>query len=59
MREDIEKRRVKVFKVDTLENPTDMLTKSLPKEKFELCLSWLECAGGNDRSTSSIQGGGL
>ena len=38
IREEIEKERVKVFKVDTLENPADMLTKPLPREKFELCL---------------------
>lgn len=38
IREEIEKGAVKVFKVDTSENPADMLTKPLPKEKFQLCL---------------------
>ena len=38
VREEIEKGRVKLFKVDTTENPADMLTNPLAKEKFELCL---------------------
>ena len=38
MREEIEKGRVKLFKVHTTENPTDMLTNPLAREKFEFCL---------------------
>ena len=38
IREEIEKGMVKVFKKDTAENPTDMLTKPLPKAKLELCM---------------------
>ena len=38
MWEEIEKGNVRIFKVDTSENPTGMLTKALPREKFELCL---------------------
>lgn len=38
IREEIEKGNVKVFKVSTEDNPADMLTKPLPKKKFELCV---------------------
>ena len=38
IREEIEKGKVKVFKVHTSENPADMLTKPLSKEKFQLCM---------------------
>ena len=38
VRDEIEKGRVKLFQVDTTENPADMLTNPLAKEKFELCL---------------------
>ena len=38
VREEIENGRVKVFKIHTSENPTDMLTKPLSKEKFDLCM---------------------
>lgn len=38
VKEEVEKRRVRLFKFDTAENPADMLTKSLAREKFELCL---------------------
>lgn len=37
VREEVEKGKVIVFKVDTAVNPADMLTKALPKEKFDLC----------------------
>lgn len=36
LREGIEDGRVKVFKVHTSENPADMLTKPLTREKFDL-----------------------
>lgn len=39
IKEEIEEGRVKVFKVHTLKNPADMLTKPLPKDKFQLCMS--------------------
>ena len=38
VREEIERGNIVVFKVDTADNPSDMLTKPLPKEKFELCM---------------------
>ena len=38
VREKVENEGVKLFKVDTAVNPADILTKPLPKEKFELCL---------------------
>lgn len=38
IREEIEKGMVKVYKVDTAENPADMLTKPLSKSKLELCM---------------------
>ena len=38
VREEVENGRVKLFKVDTAVNAADMLTKPLPREKFELCL---------------------
>ena len=34
----IEKEEVKVFKVPKVENPANMLAKSLPNEKFQLCI---------------------
>ena len=37
VREEIEKANILVFKVDTEDNPADMLTKPLNREKFELC----------------------
>ncbi|XP_042016432.1 secreted RxLR effector protein 161-like [Salvia splendens] len=36
--EEVEKGNIVVFKVDTACNPADMLTKPLPKEKFDLCM---------------------
>lgn len=41
VREKIEEGVVTVFKVDTSENPADMLTKPLPREKFNLCIKLL------------------
>lgn len=38
VREEVEKGTVRLFKVHTADNPTNMLTKPLPKDKFELCL---------------------
>ena len=38
IREEIEKGTVKVFRVDTKENPADMLTKPVPKNKLEICM---------------------
>ena len=38
IREEIEKGSVRVFKVDTAENPADMLTKPVPKEKLDVCM---------------------
>ena len=38
IREEIEKGKVRIFKIDTSENPADMMTKPLPKEKLELCM---------------------
>ena len=37
VREEIGKGSILVFKVDTEDNPADMLTKPLNREKFELC----------------------
>ena len=37
VREEIEKGNIVVFKVNTADNPADMLTKPLTREKFELC----------------------
>ena len=33
---------VKVCKISTHDNPTDMLTKHVPVAKFELCSSWVK-----------------
>ena len=33
---------VNVLKIDTSVNPADMLTKTLPREKFESCLAKLK-----------------
>ncbi|KAL1536502.1 hypothetical protein AAHA92_29144 [Salvia divinorum] len=41
VREEIEKGNIVVFKVDTADNPADMLTKPLQKEKFDLCMELL------------------
>ena len=38
IREKIEEWEIRVFKVDTAENPSDMLTKPLPKVKLETCM---------------------
>ena len=40
-------RRIKVHKINTLHNPTDMFTKPVPKSKFDHCLSLLnvDCWG--------------
>ena len=38
IREKIDEGEVKIFKVDTIENPADMLTKPLPRSKLELCM---------------------
>ena len=40
VREKVEKGRVKLFKVDTAENPANMLTKPLGREEFEFEASW-------------------
>ena len=32
-----ERSKIKLLKVSTLDNPSDMMTKSLPKDKFEHC----------------------
>ena len=37
IRDETEKGRVKVVKIDTLHNPADMLTKSLGRDKFDHC----------------------
>ena len=37
IRDEVEKGNAKVVKISTLHNPADMLTKALPKEKFEHC----------------------
>jgi hypothetical protein len=37
VRDEIEKGKLKVCKISTHNNPTDMLTKSVPVAKFELC----------------------
>ena len=47
VREEVEKGTVKLFKVHTADNPADMLTKPLPKEKFELCLKMVGMKGRN------------
>lgn len=41
IREVIADREVRVVKIHTLVNPADMLTKTLPGEKFEGCLAKL------------------
>ena len=32
-----ERSKIKLLNVSTLDNPSDMMTKSLPKDKFEHC----------------------
>jgi hypothetical protein len=39
VRDGVEKGKLKVCKIHTLDNPTDMLTKPVPVAKFELCSS--------------------
>jgi hypothetical protein len=39
VRDEIEKGKIKVCKISTHNNPADMLTKSVPVAKFELCSS--------------------
>ena len=51
IREEVEKGKIRVFKVDTTENPADMLTKPLPKAKLELCMSLVKIWKGNHLSS--------
>ena len=37
IREKIEDRSMQVMKIPTSENPSDMLSKVVPKDKFKLC----------------------
>jgi hypothetical protein len=39
VRDEVEKGKLKVCKIHTLDNPADMLTKPVPVAKFELCSS--------------------
>jgi hypothetical protein len=39
VRDEIEKGKLKVCKINTHNNPADMLTKPVPVAKFELCSS--------------------
>ena len=41
IRDEVENGQVKVVKIDTAHNPSDMLTKPLSKEKFDYCLRLL------------------
>lgn len=41
IRDVVKKKEVAVREVDTLENAADMLTKALPRPKFEFCLELL------------------
>ena len=38
IRDEVEHKRVVLKKIDTSENPVDMMTKPLPTTKFELCI---------------------
>ena len=38
IRDEVEHKRVILKKIDTKENPADMMTKSLPTTKFDLCV---------------------
>ena len=42
IRDIVEEDKFSILKIDTKVNPADMLTKSLPKEKFELCLNLVD-----------------
>lgn len=39
IRDVISKREISVEKIDTEDNPADMMTKALPQTKFKHCLS--------------------
>jgi hypothetical protein len=41
VRDEVEKGKLKVCKIHTLDNPADMLTKPVPVAKFELCSSFV------------------
>lgn len=46
VRESIADGQVAVQKIATADNPADMMTKSLPTEKFRHCLNWLNVSKG-------------
>ena len=45
MRDVIEEGKLKVCKISTHDNPTDMMTKHVPVAKFELCSSLVDLIG--------------
>ena len=42
IRDIVEEDKFSILKIDTKVNPADMLTKSLPVEKFRLCLKLVD-----------------
>ena len=42
--DEVEHKRVGLKKIDTKENPVDMMTKSLPTTKFDLCVNLIGLA---------------